>query len=213
MPHDSAFYEWKTRVDTLFGTLKPHHRAALAQYSFGMILARCCGLTAVVAHLVALLMLGAHALRQRLRELYQPASAQLGAARSEFDYTLCFAPLARWAAGSHPDKRLVLALDPTLLTDRFRVLVAAVLCHGCGAPVAWAVQAAGGKGSWNDVWFDLLGRLKSALGDGWTVLVLTDRGLESPELFREVVRLGWHAGTQPGPVLQRRQLWDVDRGC
>jgi Transposase DDE domain len=192
VPHDSAFYDWKTRVDTRFDALKPHHRVTLAQYTFGMILARCCGLTAVVTHLVALLAIKAHALRARLRELYQPASAQLGSARTEFDYTLCFAPLIRWAAGTHTDKRLVLALDPTNLTDRFRVLCVAVLYHGCGLPVAWAVQAAHEKGSWNAVWFDLLGKLKAALGDGWTVLVLTDRGLESPELFREIVRLGWH---------------------
>lgn len=192
VPHDRAFYDWTVRVDTLFGALRPHHRVTLAQYSFGMILARCCGLTAVVTHLVALLALKAHALRARLRELYQPASARIGCARSEFDYTLCFAPLIRWAAGTHTDKRLVLALDPTNLTDRLRVLCAAVLYHGCGLPVAWAVQAAHDKGSWNDIWFDLLGQLKAALGDGWTVLVLTDRGLESPELFREIVRLGWH---------------------
>ena len=93
MPHNAAFYDWKARVDTRFDVLKPHHRAALAQYSFGMILARCCGLTAVLTHLVAFLALKAHALRQRLRELYQPASAQIGTARSEFDYTLCFGPL------------------------------------------------------------------------------------------------------------------------
>lgn len=192
MPHDSAFYAWKGRVDTLFGALHPHHRTALAQYSFGMILARCCGLAAVVVHLVALLAFKPHALRARLRELYQPAPAQRGSARSEFDYTLCFAPLVRWAAGNHSDRRLVLALDPTNLTDRFRVLVVAVLYHGCGLPVAWAVQTADEKGSWNDIWFDLLGRLKKALGEGWTVLVLTDRGLESPELFRVIARLGWH---------------------
>ena len=192
MPHNAAFYDWKARVDTLFGALKPHHRTALALYSFGMILARCSGLTAVVAHLVALLAFKAHALRARLRELYQPASAPLGTARSEFDYTLCFAPLVRWAAGNHPDKRLVLALDPTNLTDRLRVLCVAVLYHGCGLPVAWAVQRAHEKGSWNAIWFDLLGPLKAALGEGWTVLVLTDRGLESPELFGEIVRLGWH---------------------
>jgi hypothetical protein len=192
VPHDSAFYQWKARVDTLFGTLKPHHRTTLAQYSFGMILARCCGLTAVVAHLVAFLAVKAHALRARLRELYQPASAQRGYARAEFDYTLCFAPLVRWAAGTHTERRLVLALDPTNLTDRLRVLCAAVLYQGCGLPVAWAVQRADEKGSWNAIWFDLLGQLKQALGEGWTVLVLTDRGLESPELFGEIVRLGWH---------------------
>lgn len=192
MPHDSAFYDWKARVETLFAALNPHHRTALAQYSFGMILARCCGLTAVLAHLAPLLALKVHALRARLRELYQPAPAQIGCARSEFDYTLCFGPLVRWAAGTHPDKRLVLALDPTNLTDRFRVLCAAVLYHGCGLPVAWAVQRADEKGSWNAIWFDLLGKLKAALGDGWTVLVLTDRGLESADLFRAIVRLGWH---------------------
>lgn len=192
MPHTAAFYDWKARIDSRFADLRPHHRAALAEYSFGLILARCCGLTAVVAHLVALLGLKAHALRARLRELYQPAAAQRGAARTEWDYTACFGPLARWAAGTHPDKRLVLALDPTNLTDRFRVLCAAVLYHGCGLPVAWGVQAADETGSWNAVWFDLLGKLKAALGDGWTVLVLTDRGLESPALFREIVRLGWH---------------------
>ena len=192
VPHTTAFYEWKSRVNTLFDTLKPHHRRALAEYSFGMILARCCGLTSVVAYLAVLLRCKAHTLRQRLRELYQPATAQIGAARSEFDFTLCFAPLIRWAAADQPDKRLVIALDPTNLTDRFRVLCAAVLYHGCGLPVAWAVQDANEKGSWNAIWFDLLGKLKAALGEGWTVLVLTDRGLESAELFREIVRLGWH---------------------
>ncbi len=192
MPHDSAFYGWKVRVDTLFGAPKPRHRAALAEYSFGMVPARGCGLTTVVAHPAARLAVQAHALRARLRELYQPASAQRGCARSEFDVTRCFAPLVRWAAGTHPDKRLVLALDPTNLTDRFRVLCAAALYRGCGLPVAWAVQAAHEKGSWNDIWFDLLGKLKAALGGGWTVLALTDRGLESSDLFRAIVRLGRH---------------------
>ena len=192
MPHTDAFYDWSRRVQALFPALRPHHRRALAEYSFGLVLARCCGLTSVVAHLAGFLALSAHALRQRLRELYRPAAAQRGAARSEFDYALCFGPLARWAAAAHPERRLVLALDPTCLTDRFRVLCAAVLYKGCGLPVAWAVQAADQRGSWNDIWRDLLGRLRDALGDGWTVLVLTDRGLESRELFAAITALGWH---------------------
>ncbi len=175
-----------------FTGLKPHHADAPADYSFGMALAGACGLTSVVARLAGLLALGTHALRARLRELYQPGGAQRGAARSTFDAALCFGPLLRWAAGDHPNKRLVLALDPTNLTDRFRVLCAAVLYKGCSLPVAWAVQAAGQKGSWNDVWKDLLGKLAAELGAGWTVLVLTDRGLASPELFRAITALGWH---------------------
>jgi hypothetical protein len=192
MPHTDAFYDWSRRVQALFPALRPHHRRALAEYSFGLVLARCCGLSSVVAHLAGFLAVSAHALRQRLRELYQPAAAQRGCARSAFDHALCFGPLLRWAAAGHPERRLVLALDPTCLADRFRVLCAAVLYQGCGLPVAWAVQAAGQKGSWNDVWRDLLGRLRDELGDGWTVLVLTDRGLESPELFAAITALGWH---------------------
>ena len=192
MSHTDAFYSWKQRVQALYGELLPRHQSALAEYSFGMVMAQCCGLSKVTAYLAGVLVCGLHAVRQRLRELYQPADAQIGVARTEFDYTLCFGPLFRWAAGDHPDKRLVIALDPSCLTDRFRVLCVAVLYRGCGLPVAWAMQTADEKGSWNDIWIDLLGRLKTALGEGWTVLVLTDRGLESPELFGAITALGWH---------------------
>jgi hypothetical protein len=192
VPPTEAFYQWNQRLQDRFPELQPHHRRALAEYSFGMVLAHCCGLTSVVAALAAFLTAGAHALRQRLRELYQPAAAQKGCARSAFDYTQCFGPLLRWTAGSDPAKRLVLALDPTCLADRFRVLCAAVLYRGCGLPVAWTVQTADEKGSSNDIWKDLLARLHKALGEGWTVLVLTDRGLESPDLFRAITALGWH---------------------
>ena len=192
MPHTDAFYAWKTRVQALFPDLLPHHQKALAEYRFGAALARCIGLTTVVASLARHLQVKSHALAQRLREFYRPASAMRGSARSEFDPTLCFGPLLRWAAADHPAKRLVLALDPTCLADRYRVLCAAVLYRGIGLPVAWAAQAAPDKGSWNAIWIDLLGRLKAELGEGWTVFVLTDRGLESPELFGAITALGWH---------------------
>lgn len=192
MSHTQPLYQWAQRVQQLFPDLKPHHRRTLAWYSFGVALARTCGLTQVTAYLAGLLALGLAALRQRLRELYLPADVQRGCARSAFDYTLCFGPLIRWAASARADRRLLLALDPTCLTDRFRVLAVAVLYRGGALPVAWHVQAAPQKGSWNDIWAGLLGRLKQALGEGWTVLVLTDRGLESAELFRAICALGWH---------------------
>jgi hypothetical protein len=192
MPPAQALYQWADRVQQLFPDLKPHHSRTLAWYSFGMALARNCGLTQVVAYLAGFLSLGLATLRQRLRELYQPAAVQRGCARSTFDYTLCFGPLLRWAASAQTDRRLLLALDPTCLTDRFRVLAVGVLYRGAAIPVAWQVQAAEQKGSWNDAWKELLGRLKQALGEGWDVLVLTDRGLESVALFRSIVALGWH---------------------
>lgn len=192
MPHIDEVYRWRDQVQRLFPELREHQRRALAEYSFGMVLAGCCGLTKVVACLADFLTVASLALAQRLREFYRPASAQRGGARAEFDHMLCFAPLLRWAASSHENRRLALALDPTCLTDRFRVLCVSVLYEGAALPVAWAVQSAEQKGSWNDIWKDLLGRLEQSLGEGWDVLVLTDRGLESKALFGTITALGWH---------------------
>jgi hypothetical protein len=192
MPPAQALYQWTDRVQQLFPDLKPHHARSLAWYSFGIALARTCGLSQVVAYLAGFMAVGMATLRQRLRELYQPAAVQRGCARSTFDYTLCFGPLLRWAASAQTDRRLLLALDPTCLTDRFRVLAVSVLYQGGAIPVAWHVQTAAQTGSWNVIWKQLLGRLKCALGEGWDVLVLTDRGLESAELFRAIVALGFH---------------------
>ena len=199
MSHTQALYQWADRVQRLFPDLRPHHARDLAQYSFGAALARACGLTQVASYLAALLCCSFHTVRQRLRELYQPPEAQRGCARSCFDHTLCFGPLLRWAASAQPDKRLLLALDPTCHVDRFRVLCVSALYQGGGLPVAWAVQRSDEKGSWNAIWVDLLGRLKAALGEGWAVLVLTDRGLESADLFRAVTALGWH------PLMRAKQ--------
>ena len=96
------------------------------------------------------------------------------------------------AALDAADRTLVRTVDPCCLTERFRILCVSVLNHGSALPVAWTIQTPDQIGSWNEVWFDLLGQLKAAIGEGWTVLVLTDRGLESANLFREIVRLGWH---------------------
>src|SRR5437588_756345 len=71
-------------------------------------------------------------------------------------------------------------------------LTVSVVFRGCAVPVAWQVQRGDAKGSWNDHWERLLGLLRQALGEGWQVLVLSDRGLESKDLFEAITALGWH---------------------
>jgi hypothetical protein len=192
MPRTDTLYQWDTRVRTLFPELTPAQAGTLALFSLGMALARRCGLTTVAAYLAAFLGRHENTLRQRLRELYQPAAVKSGAHRSELDPTACFPGLVRWAASGASDRRLVLALDATTLKDLFTVLCVAVMYQGGGLPVAWAVRPSEGTGSWNAIWTDLLKRLRAALGEGWTVLVLTDRGLESAALFRAITAAGWH---------------------
>jgi hypothetical protein len=192
MPDTDALYHWTDRVARGFPELSRPQATALAWYSFGMALAHTCGLDAVALHLALYLARPANTLRQRLRELYQPAAVKCGRRRTELDPALCFGPLLRWLTAGWADRRLALALDPTSLGGRFTVLAASVVYRGGAVPVAWRVLAADQKGSWNAHWKALLGRLHAELGGGWEVLVLTDRGLESAELFRSVAALGWH---------------------
>jgi hypothetical protein len=168
----------------------------LALYSFGMILAQAAGLTVVAFSLACRLGCAFHAVRKRLRELYLPAAAKSGVRqggkRQDFDVTTCFAPLLRWVLSLWSACQLPLAIDVTNLGERFHVLCVSVVVDGVAIPVAWKVLWGGVKEPWNPHWQRLLGGLQGAVPQGWTVLVLSDRGLESPELFRFIVGLDWH---------------------
>jgi hypothetical protein len=181
------------QLATRFPDLPTPTAVVLALYSYGAVLAQSCALSAIVLTLAALSGQAVNTLRQRLREFYQPATRKAGRGRTELDPAVCFGPLLRWAvAGFGPTRRLALALDVTNLGDRFHVLCCSVVYRGCGIPVAWAVLRGNAKEPWNPHWFALLRRVAAALGAGWEVVVLTDRGLESAELFRQIVSLGWH---------------------
>lgn len=192
MPHPEPLYEWTDRVATQFPELPPATARNLAAYSYGLVLAQACGLAAVALVLAAVLRQAVGTLRQRLRELYQPADAKAGRGRTQLDPATCCGPLLRWVTAGWAEKRIALALDVTNLGDRFHVLACAVVYRGCSIPVAWKILPGGLKDPWNPHWQSLLTRVRTALGEGWTVLVLTDRGLESATLFRAIVGCGFH---------------------
>jgi hypothetical protein len=191
MSQAKALYHWEHRVATFFPDLSPARRAWLALVSFGIALAQSALLNRVALRLAVALGVAFNTLRQRLRKLYRPLADADGHDCS-FAYTTCFGPLLRWATAGFTDRRLALAIDPTTLGDRFTILTVSVVFRGCAVPVAWQVQRGGAKGSWNEHWKRLLGLLHAALGTGWQVLVLSDRGLQSKDLFEAVVALGWH---------------------
>jgi hypothetical protein len=170
--------------------------AVLALYSFGMILAQVNGLGRVALFLAQHLGLPYDALRKRLREFYLEAPAKSGVRqgikRQDFDVRTCFAPLLRWVLSLWSGLRLPLAIDVTNLADRFHVLCVSVVVGGVALPVAWKVLLGGVKDPWGPHWEKLLRGLKEAVPEGWTVLVLSDRGLESADLFRFIQDLGWH---------------------
>jgi hypothetical protein len=185
-------YVWLAALTTAFAHLSAAQVRGLAWFSFGMILARSCSVSAVANQLADLLGQKLDTVKQRLREWYCEAPAKAGTHRRQLDVPTCFAPLLRWILAGWPSKQLALALDATTLGQRFAALSISVLYRGCAVPVAWRVLPALAKHPWKGEWLALLKDLGRELPDGWTVIVLADRGLYAKWLFQAIQRQGWH---------------------
>ncbi len=186
--------QWTETVSRHFPHLSRPQAAVLALWNLGMVLSRSCGLSQVSVLLALLLGQHEETLRQRLREWYYPAQDKAGKKRRTLEVETCFAPLLRWVLAWWPEEQqeLALALDATTLGQRFTVLCISVLVRGCAIPVAWKVLAYNQKGSWQPYWQTLLAHLDGVIPAEWTVLVLADRGLYAPWLYRQIVAQGWH---------------------
>jgi hypothetical protein len=166
----------------------------LALWSYGMVLAKSCGITSVCATLAIQLNCSEANLVQRLREWCYAAEHKRGTKRRDLDVSTCFAPLLRWVLSRWPtdQPRLALALDATTLKKRFTALTLSVVYRGCAIPVAWKIVGAEEKGSWRPHWIGLLAQVQGSIPPHWTVLVLTDRGLYACWLYEHIRSVGWH---------------------
>ena len=146
-----------------------------------------------------------NSLRQYLREWLYDGSDRARPCRTELDVSLCFAPLLKWVLSWWRGDRLALAIDPTLKGDDtaaivISVLYISVLYRGCAIPVApyqvrgrlWRILPAKRPGGWMDPIVELLQALAPAVPEEMTVIVLCDRGLTSPKLWRQIRAQGWH---------------------
>ncbi len=194
MSHHKALSQWERSVSTHLPHLSRPQAHVLALWSYGMVLAKSCGITSVAALLADLLGSSVSTLRQQLREWCYDAEDKKGEHRQEVDVTLCFGPLLSWIVSKWPARecRLALGMDATTLTDRFTVLCISVLYRGCAIPVAWKLLRGGEKGAWEPYWKALFTSLQASVPKHWTVIVLADRGLYAPWLFGHLVSLGWH---------------------
>ena len=188
--------QWQGELASRFPDLPAPYVAVLALYSFGVLLAKVSGLSTVCLFLGQTLGLTYCSLRKRLSEFYKDKDAKSGVKhggkRKDFNVADCFAPLLRWLLSLWAGRHLPLAIDVTNLGSRFHVLCVSVVIRGVGIPIAWKVLLGGTPEAWNPHWKTLLRHCKDAVPDGWTVFVLSDRGLESADLFRFITDLGWH---------------------
>jgi hypothetical protein len=173
----AGFDQWRTTIMQHLAHLSKLQATVLALWSFGMVLARSCALTAV-SHLLAKGMKRQEqTVRQQLREWYYEVPRKRGTKRQALHVETCFPVLLAWVVSWWQGTQLALALDATALGTRFVVLAVSVVYRGCAIPVAWVVLPANIKHAWRREW---LRRLRPALPRGWTVLVLTDRGFVCP---------------------------------
>jgi hypothetical protein len=149
----------------------------LAMWSFGMVLARSCALTAGSQLLAAGMPRKKQTVRQQLRAWYDDVPRTRGMKRQALCVETCCAPLlggvVRWWQGT----QVALAIDATTLGQRLVVLAISVVDRGCAIPVAWVILPAGATHAWRRAWLRLVRRLRPAIPQGWTVSVWADRGV------------------------------------
>lgn len=192
MSSQAQFEQWQFTIMQHLPHLSKPQAYGLALWSWGMVLARSCALTAVSGLLATVWRRKENTLRQRLREWYYEAPAKRGPQRQTLEVESCFAPLLRWVITEWRGTQIALALDASSLGMRFVVLALSVVYRGCAMPVAWIVLPAAKRRAWRPEWLRLLRRLHRVIPKDWTVIVLADRGLYARWLYRRIVRLGWH---------------------
>ena len=188
----ASFDQWLTIIMQHLSPLSKPQATVLALWSFGMVLARSCALSAV-SHLLATGMRRKEqTVRQQLREWYYDGPRKRGAKRQALRVETCFPLLLGWvvAGGTAPNWRwrsMPRRWEPGSSCWRSVWSIAGVPFRSpgsCCPPIP--------NHAWRREWLRLLRRLRPAIPRHWTVIVLADRGLYAPWLFRRIVNLGWH---------------------
>jgi hypothetical protein len=183
-------YQMETTLTQRFPNLRPAQQRGLALWVYGTILAQSACQSAVIT---ALLVLGAwDTIRQRLREWLYDGTDKAAPCQTQVEVAHCFGPLLRWLLDWWQTDYLALAVDATLHGDRVTALVVSVLYRGSAIPIAWCILPANQPGAWMSPILRLLRLLRPAMPPTMTVLVLADRGLWSPRLWKRIRDLGWH---------------------
>ena len=183
-------YQMKQLIQTHLPHLTQTQLTGLAWWVCGAILAGSACQNAVAA---ALSTRGNwHNLRQYLREWLYDGSDRARPCKTQLEVSICFVPLLRWVLAWWRSEGLALAVDPTSKKDDSVAIVISVLYRGCAIPVAWRIRHANQRGSWMDPIVELLRELAPAVPREMTVVVLCDRGIASPKLWKQIRAHGWH---------------------
>ena len=185
--------EWYQLVESTeqhFPDLRSSQIRGLVLWVYGTLLAKSACQSAVIGALSSIATF--HALRQYLREFLRDGSEKATPCNTQLDVTLCFAPLLRWLLSLWQGQQLALAIDATAHGTQVAALVVSVLYRGSAIPIAWKIMPGNRPGAWIPEILGLLQNLGPEVPKSMTVVVMTDRGLWSPRLWKQICSLGWH---------------------
>jgi hypothetical protein len=123
----ASFDQWRTTIMQHLPHLSKPQATVLALWSFGMVLAHSCALSAVSHFLAKGMQRKEQTVRQQLREWYDDAPRKRGAKRQALRVETCFPLLLGWVVSWWQGTQLALALDATALGTRFVVLAVSVV--------------------------------------------------------------------------------------
>jgi Transposase DDE domain len=103
-----------------------------------------------------------------------------------------YAPLIQSALATWGKHALYLALDTTMLWNRYCIIRLSVLYRGRAVPLVWQVLEHGSSSVAYEGYEALLEAVPSLLPLGVRVVFLADRGFADTALMAHLRRLGWH---------------------
>jgi len=109
----ASFDQWLTTIMQHLSHLSKPQATVLALWSFGMVLARSCALTAVSHLLAAGMKRTEQTVRQQLHEWDYDTKRKRGPKRRALHVEACFAPLRGWVVSWWQGTQPALALDAT----------------------------------------------------------------------------------------------------
>lgn len=103
-----------------------------------------------------------------------------------------YGPVIQQALSDWGDHVLYLALDTSLLWDKYCIIRISVVFRGRAVPLVWQVLEHGSSSVSYDTYKDLLDKAAPLVPAYCPVVFLADRGFADIDLMRHLRRLGWH---------------------
>jgi hypothetical protein len=123
----AGFDQWRTTIMQHLPPLSKPQATVLALWSFGMVLARSCALSAVSHFLATGMRRQEQSVRQQWREWYYDTPRKRGTKRQALHVETCFPVLLGWVVSWWQGTHLALAIEAPAWGTRFGVLAVSVL--------------------------------------------------------------------------------------